>query len=344
MKSCFIVNYWANTDEKIQMVIDCIKQLKKTGKDIIYTSLYPINKRISDETNFSIFSNNNNLISLIDLLDTDVTLINNVSYDSVDFRFFSIPLNWKEVSYAVNEQLITNFKVAKSLGYTHCHFLVGDCIISDNELDVFNIIEKSCSLLNKKAYFDNISEKFDNAYSGIYFYSDIDFFLDNFLSMSTKQKHIQEYSTSGQLLCFEQILYYNFNNKDNYLLLGNNNSYDLGHLTIFKDSKIDIVTSFNNKTNYHVVPLELIPDVKDINYVFVTSKEIEPTNFKIYIDDEVEEGIVNYDHFLYFKTNKKQFHLKILKNDVIDFEETITEHRLKRIHSYSFFDAHKRNI
>lgn len=344
MKSCFIVNYWADTDEKVQMVVDCIKQLKKTGRNIIYTSLYPIDKQISNETNFSIFSNTNELISLTDLLDTDILLFNNVSYDSSNFRFFSIALNWKGVSYPVNEQLITNFKVLKSLGYTHCHFLVGDCIIADSELDVFNVIEKTCSLLNKKAYFDDISERFNTAYSGIYFYSDIDFFLDNFLSASSKQEHIHRYSTQEGLLCFEQMLFYHFKNKENYLLLGNNNSNEFNHLTIFKESKIDIVTSFNVKTNYHIIPLELIEGVVDFSYIFILSKETEPTNFKIYVDDEVEEGVIEYNSFLYFKTPKKQFQLKILKNNITDFEETITERRLKRIHSYSFFDTYKRNI
>lgn len=344
MKSCFVVNYWADTDEKIQMVVDCIKQLKKTGRDIIYTSLCPIDKRISEETSFSIFSNSNELISLTDLLDTDISLINNVSYTSPDFRFFSIPLNWKGVSYAVNEQLITNFKMLRSLGYTHCHFLVGDCIISDEELTVFNLIEKSCNLLNKKAFFDDISEKFGKAYSGIYFYSDINFFLENFLSTTSKQEHIRKYTVYEGLLCFEQMLYHDFENKKNYLLLGNNNLEELGHLTVFQQSRIDIITSFNTKTNYHIVPLELISGVKNTSYVFVTSREVEPTNFKIYVDDEVQEGVVEYDSFLYLKTDKKHFHLKILKNGIVDFEEEITERRLNRIHSYSFFDANKRNI
>ena len=58
----------------------------------------------------------------------------------------------------------------------------------------------------------------------------------------------------------------------------------------------------------------------------------------------VEEGVIEYNSFLYFKTPKKQFQLKILKNNITDFEETITERRLKRIHSYSFFDTYKRNI
>lgn len=344
MKPCFIINYWADTDEKINMIVNCIKQLKKTNLDIIYTSLCPIDRRISDETNFSIFSNNNDLLSLFDLLDSDITLINNVSYNSVDFKFFSIPINWKGVQYAVHDQLITNFKTVKSLGYTHCHFIVGDCFITDNEIDNFKIIEKACLLLNKKAYFDDITEKFSEAYSGIYFYSDIDFFLSNFKQQFSKKEYINYYNSNEGLLCFEQILKHHFKSKEKYLLLGNNDSFELGHLSIFKESKIDIITSFNNTTNYHIIPLELTPGIKDISYIFVTSKEIEPTNFKIYVDNEVEEGIIEYDNFLYFKINKNQFHLKILKNDKVDFDEMITEHRLQRIHSYSFFDTNKRNI
>lgn len=344
MKSCFVVNYWADTDEKVEMVVDCIKQLKKTGRDVIYTSLCPIDKRISNETNFSIFSNTNELLTLFNLLDSNVHLTNNVSYSTSDFRFFSIPLNWKGVQYAVHNQLSTNFKMLKSLEYTHCHFLVGDCIISDSELSTFDIVEKSCTLLNKKAYFDDIGEKFHKAYSGIYFYSDVDFFISNFLPFKTKEDYVAAYQSGDGLLCFEQVLKYNFENQEKYLLLGNNDSWDLGPLSLFKESNIDIVESFNSKTDYHIIPLELVQGIKEFSYVFVTSREQELTNFKIYVDDELEEANILFGEFCYFKTKKEQFYLKILKNDTVDFEEMITEERLNKIHNYSFFDANKRNI
>ena len=344
MKSCFIVNYWADTDEKVDMVVNCIKQLKKTGRDIIYTSLYPIDEKISNETTYSVYSNTNEFIDLFDLLESKSALVNTVSYNSPDFRFFSTPLNWKGVSYAVCEQLITNFKMLKSLEYTHCHFLVGDCIISDNELELFTTIEKTCSLLNKKAYFDDISEKFSEGYSGIYYYSDINFFLTNFTTAKTKQKHLERYSTENGLLCFEQILKYHFRNQEKYLLLGNNDSWEFRPLLLFKESEIDIIKSFNSKSEYHIVPLELIQDVKDISYVFVISREPQLTSFSIHVDDEVEKQVVEQNSFMYFKTNKKQFYLKILKDEVLEFERIVTEDNLKRIHSYAFFDANKRTV
>ena len=119
MKSCFIINYWADTDEKVDMIVNCIKQLKKTGRDVIYTSLCPIDKRISNETSFSIFSNNNKLITAIDLLDSDIIIRNNANYNTNDFKFYSLPLNWNGVQYAVHEQMLISFKMIKSLGYTH---------------------------------------------------------------------------------------------------------------------------------------------------------------------------------------------------------------------------------
>jgi hypothetical protein len=344
MKSCFVVNYWADTDEKVEMIVECIKQLKKTDRDIIYTSLCPIDKRISSETNFSVFSNTNELITLFNLLDNKLKLINTMNYDSPGFRFFSRSLNWKGVSYSVCNQLLTSFKMLKSLGYTDCHFLVGDCIIADSELNVFTTIEKACSLLNKRAYFDDISERFGEAYSGIYFYSNVDFFISNFTTSQTKDDHLKQYTSGHGILCFEQILKYHFKNKEKFLLLGNNDSEDFGPLLPFKESNIDIVQSYNSSTSYHIIPLEITHGVIEADYVFVLSKEIELTNFKIYIDDKFQEGMVGCDGYLYTKTNKKQFNLKVLKNDVVDFEEMITEERLNRINSYAFFDPNKRNI
>jgi hypothetical protein len=49
MKKCIVVNYWADTEEKILMVLDCIKQLKKIGLDIVYTSLCEVDERISNQ-------------------------------------------------------------------------------------------------------------------------------------------------------------------------------------------------------------------------------------------------------------------------------------------------------
>lgn len=338
MKSCFIVNYWADSKEKADMVVDSIKQLKKTGRDVIYTSLRSIDQKISDESRYSLFSNSNDLIHFMDMLEADIPFQTTTSYETENFKFYSRPLNSKDVSYCVSEQLINSFKTAKSMGYTHCHFIVGDCFITDEELYLFDFIEKACSLLNKRAYFDDISKKFGLAYSGVYFYSEADFFISNFVSNKTKREYLKKYSNPGGLFAFEQILYKNFIGKSEYILSGNNDSFDFGPVLPFNTSRMDMVQSYNSDTQYHVVPLD------SVYCVIVNSKEPEITKFKIVIDEAEIENSVATDSFLYLKTDKKSFNLKIFKNGIVDFEHYMTEEKLKKIANQCFFDTNKRSI
>ena len=184
MKKCFVVNYWADTDEKVLMVLDCINQLKKLDLDIIYTSLCEVDERISNSVTHTLYSNQNDLISIFDLFKNEsIRVINTNSFVCDKFNFYSIPLNWRDVSYSVSTQLTTNFKKLIELGYTHCHFMVGDCIISDSELEVFNTISKTCEITNKKSYFDDISNRY-TGFGSIYFYTDINFFTLQLLFVS----------------------------------------------------------------------------------------------------------------------------------------------------------------
>lgn len=334
MKSCFIVNYWADTEEKVEMVVKGIQQLKKTGRDIVYTSLCPIDKRISELTAYSIFHSKNELISLFDFLDNEnIKGYTTVSFYTEDFDFFSTPLNQKDVSFSVTKQLVTNLKMLKSLGYEYFHYFVGDCFVVDGELDVFDYIEKSCYLYNKKAYFDNLTHRF-NGYGAIYFSSNIDFFLKHFTSIASKEDFVEKYRGFS----FEKILKDCFEPYSDDLLLGKNDSDSFGHSVLFKNSQLDIVTTFNVNVHYYIVPLD------SVAHVFVVSNKTEPTNFKIYIDDEFEERNLGYSNFTHLRTTKKSFQLKILKDDVEDFNEFVTEKRLERIHSYSYFTKYKQNI
>jgi hypothetical protein len=320
------------------MVIKGINQLKKTGRDIIYTSLCPIDKRISEITTYSIFHNKNELISLFDLLDrNDIDIHHNISFDADNFKFYSTPLKWNDVGYSVSTQLINNLKTLKSLGYDYFHFFVGDCLISDDELNIFDHIEKSCHLYNKKAYFDDLTHRFDG-YGAIYFSSDIEFFLNCFLSSSSKENYIELNKGGSGVFCFEKILKNHFEPYTKDLILGKNNADSFGHSVLFKTSYLDIISTYNTGTQYHI-----IPNIDEsLSYIFITSQE--KANYIIYIDDERHESYLAENNWWLYKTNKKQFHFKILKNDKIDFDEMITEHRLKRIYSYSFFDANKRDI
>jgi hypothetical protein len=88
MKKCFVVNYWADTDEKVLMVLDCINQLKKLDLDIIYTSLCEVDERISNSVTHTLYSDENDLITIFDYI----------------FKYF--PVN----SYKVNKIILYKFR------------------------------------------------------------------------------------------------------------------------------------------------------------------------------------------------------------------------------------------
>ena len=335
MKKCFVVNYWADTDEKVLMVLDCINQLKKLDLDIIYTSLCEVDERISNSVTHTLYSNQNDLISIFDLFKNEsIRVINTNSFVCDKFNFYSIPLNWRDVSYSVSTQLITNFKKLIELGYTNCHFMVGDCIISDSELEVFNTISKTCEITNKKSYFDDRSNRY-TGFGSIYFYTDIIFFTSVFQYQNTKDSHITYYSNENKkLLSFEEILEKNFKPHYNDILLGNNNSNNFGPIVLFKESEIDKVTSYNTTTDYFIIPrkdkskMDLITVFKDTyNHQFEINGETvlningSPNSFEI-----ITLPITEFD-------------LKIVRDGKIVFNRTITNFDLSHLCGHiGFYD------
>jgi len=335
MKKCFVVNYWADTDEKVLMVLDCINQLKKLGLDIIYTSLCEVDERISNSVTHTLYSDENDLITIFDLFKHEsIRVVNTNSFVCKDFNFYSIPLNWRDVSYSVSSQLINNFKKLIDLGYTHCHFMVGDCVISDSELDVFNTISKTCEITNKKSYFDDISNRY-TGFGAIYFYTEINFFISKFQYKDTKDSHITHYSNKNKkLLSFEEILEKNFKPYSNDILLGNNNSNNFGPIVLFKESEIDKVTSYNTTTDHFIIPrkdkskMDLITVFKDFS------------NYQIEIDDVTVLNVGGVPNsFEVVSLPIKEFKLKINKNNITTFNRIISDFDLSHLCGHiSFYD------
>jgi hypothetical protein len=327
MKQCVVVNYWANTEDKVLMVLDCINQLKKLGLDIVYTSLYEIDDRISNSVTHTIYSNENDLITIFDLFNNEnIRVVNTNSFTCEEFNFYSIPLNWRDVSFSVSNQIIKNFNKLISLGYSHCHFIVGDCIISDSELDVLSTISKSCEITNKKAYFDDLSNRY-SGFGAIYFYTDIEFFLSKFIYKESKDEHITHYSNENKkLLSFEEILDKNFRPYNDELLLGNNNSNTFGPIVLFKESEIDKVTSFNTTTDHFIVPHK---DKSKMDLITIFKDNSE---YKFEINDELISTVNGVPHWYEMITLPiSEFNLKIYKDNIVTFNRKITNFDLSNL-------------
>lgn len=332
MKSCIIVNFWGDTTDKINIVKNCLSQLKKTNIDIVYTSKFPISNEINELVNYSIFTKENDLITLDDLLNSnDIEIVNTMSHDIGDNIFYTVPLNYYNVSYSVYTQLNNNLSYLKGLGYTHFHLIVGDCLINDVDLSKFNLIEDFVTLSNRKSYFEDLRGKFDG-FSSLYFFSEINHYLLKNKNLQSKQEFINYYGSnpnnSGHLV-FESILMTNFKN-DEDTILAKNDKWEYGHLLTFKNSVLDIITSYNTSDIYAIIP--------DVNHTYSTIYIVSRNggDYVLKINDESFVYSLPHDVWQSHIVTLPNFNLEITKNNVSEISMEIDNKKLHKIWSYSF--------
>jgi hypothetical protein len=332
MKSCIIVNFWADTEFKRKITVNCLTQLKKTGIDLIYTSKYPITNEINQLVKYSILTSENDLIVLDDLLHLDdINIVNSMSYHTNNFSFYTCPLNYYNVSFSVHTQLISNLKYLKSLGYTHFHYLVGDNIISDEDLGNFKLIEDFIIKTNNKSFFEDIRKRL-NGFSSLYWFSEIDFYLESSFTNGTKEEFIYRYSSppkNSNSLVYENILLQDFGNKNKVVLAVNDNE-KYNYLITFKNSKLDLVKS-ENRDYYSIIPDEQ----EDKSTIFISSHN--GGKYELIINEESNYFNLDKNYWQTYVTNLKEFNIKILHNDTKVINMNIDEKKLNKIKSYSFF-------
>jgi hypothetical protein len=333
MKSCIIVNFWTDTEFRKNLLLDCLEQLNKTGIDIIYTSRYPVPSEVNDLVKYSIYSSNNDLITLKDLLSNNqVEIVNTMSHNLGNVHFYTCPLNYYNVSYSVQTQLHENLKYLKSLGYTHYHLLVGDCLISDEDLNNFKLVQDFVYTSNNKAYFEDLRDKFEG-FSALYWFSEIDFFLEKTSNFTDKQSFINYYASppnNNGSLVYEAILLNDFDNS-NQVVYARNNNWGFGHLITFKQSKLDIITSYNSSDVFAIIPNQ----EHTYSTIVIVSRNGGEYILKI---NEIEFfynlGVNSWQSYI---THLKNFNLKIIHNNKTIVDLDIDEKILKKIWSYSFF-------
>jgi prepilin-type processing-associated H-X9-DG protein len=335
MKTCFILNYWADTEDKKNIVKKSAKQIKKTGYETVYTSLCPVDDEITKYFNYVIYSKTNDLIDIHDLHDSENLILKNTfSYIAQGLpKWYSIPLNFKDVSFSMCRQLVDNLLYLKNLGFTHFHYMVGDSIINDDEINNFSLVEKFVEMSGKMAYFEDHGVKF-YGYGSLYWYSNIDFFISVFGKYRTKKSYLNYTgeNTSSSDICLETFLKKLIDKNLDKIVLNMNNVNS--PILIFKSSELDVFSNYNTKNQY-----ALIPNTSHDNF-FIFLCCMEDGNYNISINGDEFKSYLNAGQYLHRETSLLNFNLKFYKNDILDFEIDINETNIKKICNYSFFDGH----
>lgn len=251
MKTCIIVNFWANTDDKVDIAVEAINQLKKSGKDIVYTSLTPVHPRIQEVCTFCIYSDTNQLITYQEVLDSDITILPTYQRSVGDICVRGRPVNFDDVTFSILDQLRVNLLYLKELGYDAFHYFLGDCILLDKDVDLLNSFDTVLEKTNKKAYFENLRPKNFEGYQTVYFYSHIDFYLQVVPSY-TRETWIEERTrTSG--ICLEEVYLMYFSKYPEDVLITKQDTPYIVKVDLFRDSNdtLDMVTT-EAKNSYFV--------------------------------------------------------------------------------------------
>lgn len=327
MNSCILVNYWADTKEKVDIVVRCITQLKKTGLKVFYSSVIPVNEKIQEVSDFVIHNKNNPVITLDDEFSVpDLKIFNTFSYNTNEDSFYAKELNHISVIYTLLLQIQRDIKFISELGYTHFHFFHGDNILVDSDVNTLIHLEKTCKALKKKAFFEDVDDVY---YRTLYFFSEIDFFLNNSGTYESKLDFILKNKEHWGNLNFEMYIKMRFHPHQKYTILGNLGNLDEdGAIYIFKDSKetIDLISSYNTSTKIAVVPKR---DYSSMDlYVLV----INPGHYVVFKDDEKILDI-NETEYRWYRHNMpiESFMLTVYKDGKLFLKMDLTDYKINKL-------------
>ena len=327
MNSCILVNYWADTEEKVDVVVRCISQLKKSGLKVFYSSVIPVNSKIQEVSDFVLHNKHNPIITMDDEFSVNgLQIFNTFSYNTYEDTFYAKELNHISVIYTLLLQIQRDIRFISELGYTHFHFFHGDNILVDSDIQTLIHLEKTCKALKKKAFFEDVSDIY---YRTLYFFSEINFFLENSGTYESKFDFILKNINEWGNLNFERYIKLRFHPHQKYTILGNLGELsEDGAIYIFKDSKetVDLYSSYNTSTKVTIVPKRDYSSM-DLYILVITPGKYKVLKNKEVILDFTESNYTWYRHNMPIEP----FYLTVFKDDQLFLEMDLTEYKINKI-------------
>lgn len=248
-----IINSYLNTEFKINLAIECIKQVKKSGIELLVTSHYNIPQEIIDIVDYCVYDSKNNIITEA----SDIFWYKN----GLGNEFYKYS-NLSSHSYSALTSLKNGLFLAKSKGKKYFHHLEYDTILTDENIEDLKGFKSS--LNDKLGKLDLCT--LDSEHRGIsmlYVFSEIDFFIDCIDLPLTKDEYVKYcYNTTG-MIASESYLYHKlhtyFSNydlseriNDTISFLQNDTTALSGHENIEFFHECDITKDLNSDDFYFV--------------------------------------------------------------------------------------------
>ena len=204
-----IVNAYLNTEFKVKLAIDCIKQLKKTGIEIMVTSHYHIPKNVTDLVDYYVYDYENSLIT------------NNGDMfwfgDPSGTKFFKKHIHSSH-SFSALSSLFNGLYLAKSKGKKYFHHIEYDTILTDENIEELKGFRSK--LNGKRGILDLCKLNSENeGISMLYIFSEVDIFLNEIKLPKTKDEYVKYCKNQLNMIASEAYLHNRLKNYlDNYIV------------------------------------------------------------------------------------------------------------------------------
>lgn len=324
MKKILILDAFIVDESEEKILSDFIDTIKKIGDDILLISNTKMSKEIQDKVNYFFYDKRNQIFTQ--------------NYESYDYiSYFTTHENFKISNLYVDKQphglsvlinLFTGVNFVKSLGYTHFYKMEYDAVLGEETVDKIKRMNETCIQRRLNGVFF-VDEENKGKVEAHYFFSEVEFFLNNFWSIKCEQDYIDylKHETKGLgFLTMENFMYRNLMKsnisnveikEDLYEYFGD--SYiNSKHTKVFHDEKLNgCYTSFHIiRNNPNQVVIYSVNKKNDTDFRKIIVFFTDGTQSEIY-----QEFNCYYSWSYSVFDNKIQKMMVYDKNDNFLFEE-----------------------
>lgn len=335
MKLITILDCYIHDDTILNKLENFIDLLKNKGRTILLLSNSLVPEHVQKKIDYFFYDSNNPMFSE----DWDITSDYIVQSDMGDFTTFDTYPLLQPHGLSVMINLYRGVQIAKELGFTHFEKLEYDPLFGDDSFDELMDLSNKCILSNKKSLFFLNDKTNPEDFSFHYFFSDIDFFLNNTQPITNEDDYrniINKLYGNSFFITVERFLYETFNHVDkSQLYLISENERDLTFKNVYWNSEISRNNLPKKYKNCGSRIYKILDNLgKDINdYLIVLSHNFSDNTIKRKIDCHFDDGVIytiyhnlsGKGSFSFSSLTLNLTHIDVYENDELIYTEHISK-------------------
>lgn len=334
MKLITILDCYIHDDGILTKLENFIDLLKTKGRTILLLSNSLTPEHIQKKIDYFFYDSNNPMFSE----DWDITSDYIVQSDMGDFTTFDTYPLLQPHGLSVMINLYRGLKIAKELGFTHFEKLEYDPLFSDDSFNELVDLPNKCILSNKKSLFFLNDKTTPEDFSFHYFFSDIDFFLNNTQPITNEDDYrcvINKLYGGSIFINVERFLYETFNHVDkSQLYLINESERDLTFKDVYWNSEIsrnNLPKKYKNCGSRIYKVIDKFGNQID-NHVVVLSNNFSENTVERKIDCHFDDGVIytiqhtllGKNTFTFSSLTPNLTHIDVYENDELIYTEHIS--------------------